>query len=63
MPSPTCASAGLEFEHFEFGDLEVNDDIVTVPGYYPSKPPTGERGIWFKDSEGNLIGLGEFTYD
>ena len=54
---------GLEFEHFEFGDLEVNDDIVTVPGYYASKPPTGERGIWFKDSEGNLIGLGEFTYD
>jgi catechol 2,3-dioxygenase-like lactoylglutathione lyase family enzyme len=54
---------GLEFEEFEFGDFEVNDGIVTIPGYYPSKAPTGERAIWFRDSEGNLLGLGEFTYD
>jgi catechol 2,3-dioxygenase-like lactoylglutathione lyase family enzyme len=54
---------GLEFEHFEFGDFEVKDGIVTVPGYYSSKPPTGERAIWFRDSEGNLLGLGEYTYD
>jgi len=53
---------GLEFEHFEFGDLEVKDGIVTIPGYYSSKPPTGERAIWFRDSEGNLLGLGEYTY-
>src|SRR5262245_23903229 len=54
---------GLDFEHFEFGDLHVEDGIVTIPGYYSSKPPTGERAIWFRDSEGNLIGLGEHTYD
>jgi catechol 2,3-dioxygenase-like lactoylglutathione lyase family enzyme len=54
---------GLEFEEFEFGDFEVTDGIVTIPGYYSSKPPTGERAIWFRDSEGNLLGLGEYTYD
>jgi catechol 2,3-dioxygenase-like lactoylglutathione lyase family enzyme len=54
---------GLEFEEFEFGGFDVKDGIVTVPGYYSSKPPTGERAIWFRDSEGNLLGLGEYTYD
>jgi ketosteroid isomerase-like protein len=28
-----------------------------VPGNYPSKG-TGERGAWFCDSEGNLLGIG-----
>jgi catechol 2,3-dioxygenase-like lactoylglutathione lyase family enzyme len=54
---------GLEFEEFEFGDFEVSDGIVTIPGYYPTKTPTGERAIWFRDSEGNLLGLGELTYE
>jgi catechol 2,3-dioxygenase-like lactoylglutathione lyase family enzyme len=54
---------GLEFEAFEFGDLPVTDGIVTIPGYYSTKPPTGERAIWFRDSEGNLLGLGEHTFD
>jgi catechol 2,3-dioxygenase-like lactoylglutathione lyase family enzyme len=54
---------GLEFELFEFGDLQVTDGIVTIPGYYSTKPPTGERAIWFRDSEGNLLGLGEHTFD
>lgn len=53
---------GLQFEEFEFGGLAVSEGIVTIPGYYPSKPPTGERAIWFRDSEGNLLGLGEHTY-
>jgi catechol 2,3-dioxygenase-like lactoylglutathione lyase family enzyme len=56
-------SRGLEFEHVEMGDLPVDDGIVTIPGYYPSKAPTGERAIWFRDSEGNLLGLGEHTFD
>jgi len=57
---------GLELEDADaadWGDLDVTDGIVTVPDYYPSKPATGERAIWFRDSEGNLLGLGEFTYD
>jgi catechol 2,3-dioxygenase-like lactoylglutathione lyase family enzyme len=53
---------GLEFEEFDFGDLPVTNGIVEIPGYYPSKAPTGERAIWFRDSEGNLLAVGEHTY-
>lgn len=53
---------GLEFERFEFGDLPITDGIIEIQGYYPTKPPTGERAIWFRDSEGNLLGLSEHTY-
>jgi catechol 2,3-dioxygenase-like lactoylglutathione lyase family enzyme len=51
---------GLEFETFDLGDLEVTDQIVVVPDNYPSKG-TGERGAFFFDSEGNLLGLGQAT--
>jgi catechol 2,3-dioxygenase-like lactoylglutathione lyase family enzyme len=51
---------GLEFEDFDMGALEVVDQVVIVPGNYPSKG-TGERGAFFYDSEGNLIGLGQPT--
>jgi len=26
---------------------------------YPSKGARGERAVWFRDSEGNLLGIGE----
>jgi hypothetical protein len=32
--------------------------IATIQGNYPSKG-VGERGAWFSDSEGNLLGLGQ----
>jgi hypothetical protein len=32
--------------------------IATIQGNYPSKG-VGERGAWFRDSEGNLLGLGQ----
>jgi catechol 2,3-dioxygenase-like lactoylglutathione lyase family enzyme len=51
---------GLEFETFDLGDLEVTDQIVTVPNNYPSRG-TGERGAFFFDSEGNLLALGQST--
>ena len=38
--------------------LEV-DDITEVEGNYPSKGGRGERAIWFRDSEGNLLGAGQ----
>ena len=44
-------SRGVDFE--EYG-------IVDIPGNYPSKGH-GERGTWFRDSEGNLLGLGQAT--
>jgi len=43
---------GVVFE--EYGD----DGIVEIRGNYPSKG-SGERAAWFRDSEGNLIGLAQ----
>jgi hypothetical protein len=51
---------GLEFETFDPGGREVTDQIVIVPNNYPSKG-TGERGAFFFDSEGNLLGLAQAT--
>jgi catechol 2,3-dioxygenase-like lactoylglutathione lyase family enzyme len=42
---------GLAFAE-EFG-------IVDVEGNYPSKGGRGERAVWFRDSEGNLVGIGQ----
>jgi catechol 2,3-dioxygenase-like lactoylglutathione lyase family enzyme len=39
--------------------LEV-DGITDGEGNYPSKG-SGERAIWFRDSEGNLLGVGEIV--
>jgi catechol 2,3-dioxygenase-like lactoylglutathione lyase family enzyme len=33
--------------------------IVDVEGNYPSKGGRGERAVWFRDSEGNLLGIGQ----
>ena len=51
---------GLRFEPFDIAGFEVNDDIVVVPNNYPSKG-RGERGAFFRDSEGNLLGIGQAT--
>jgi hypothetical protein len=51
---------GLEFKTFDLDDLEVVAQIVVVPNNYPSKG-TGERGAFFFDSEGNLLGIGQAT--
>ena len=53
-------SRGLEFERFDMADLEVEGDVVVVPDNYPSKG-TGERGAFFRDSEGNLLAIGQAT--
>ena len=51
---------GLEFERFDIAGFEVQGDIVVVPNNYPSKG-TGERGAFFRDSEGNLLSIGQST--
>jgi catechol 2,3-dioxygenase-like lactoylglutathione lyase family enzyme len=33
--------------------------IVEVEGNYPSKGGKGERAAWFRDSEGNMLGMGQ----
>jgi catechol 2,3-dioxygenase-like lactoylglutathione lyase family enzyme len=51
---------GLHFEPVDVPHFTVDGDIVTVPGNYPSKG-NGERGAFFRDSEGNLLALGQAT--
>lgn len=42
---------GVVFEEYDLPDLKTIDSIATI----------GEsKGAWFKDSEGNLLALGEF---
>jgi catechol 2,3-dioxygenase-like lactoylglutathione lyase family enzyme len=51
-------SRGVVFETFDLPSFEVEEGIVRVADNYPSKG-VGERGIWFRDSEGNLLGLAQ----
>jgi catechol 2,3-dioxygenase-like lactoylglutathione lyase family enzyme len=51
---------GVVFETFDVPGFRLVDGIVEVPGNYPSKG-SGERGAWFRDSEGNLLGLAQAT--
>jgi hypothetical protein len=50
---------GLEFEEYDFPGFETRDGIVNVHGNYPSDGGVGERAVWFRDSEGNLLGIGQ----
>lgn len=49
---------GVEFEAYDEPGLRTDDDIAEVEGNYPSKG-TGERAAWVRDSEGNLIAIGQ----
>ena len=49
------------FEEFDLPGLTTVDGIAEVEGNYPSKGGVGERGAWFRDSEGNLLGIGQPT--
>jgi catechol 2,3-dioxygenase-like lactoylglutathione lyase family enzyme len=51
-------SRGVEFEHVDVPGLRTVDGIAEVSGNYPSVG-TGERAAWFRDSEGNLLGIGQ----
>jgi catechol 2,3-dioxygenase-like lactoylglutathione lyase family enzyme len=50
---------GLVFEEFDMPGMKTVDGITEVPGHYPSKGGQGERAVWFRDSERNLIGMGQ----
>lgn len=49
---------GVEFEEYDLPGLKTVDGIAEITGNYPSKG-IGERGAWFRDSEGNLLGIGQ----
>ena len=49
---------GVVFEEYDLPGLKTANGIAEIEGNYPSKGD-GERGAWFRDSEGNLLGLGQ----
>jgi catechol 2,3-dioxygenase-like lactoylglutathione lyase family enzyme len=53
------AARGLRFEDYDLPGMTTVDGITEVEGNYPSKGGRGERAVWFKDSEGNLLGIGQ----
>ena len=50
---------GVVFEEVDLPGLRTTEGIADVEGNYPSKGGKGERAAWFRDSEGNLIGIGQ----
>ena len=50
---------GVVFEEYDLPGLKTVGGIARVEGNYPSKGGVGERAAWFRDSEGNLIGIGQ----
>jgi catechol 2,3-dioxygenase-like lactoylglutathione lyase family enzyme len=50
---------GLVFEDVDLPGLKTVDGIAEVSGNYPSKGGRGERAAWFRDSEGNMLGIGQ----
>ena len=52
-------SRGVVFEEVDVPGLRTVDGIAEVEGNYPIKHSVGERAAWFRDSEGNLLGVGE----
>ncbi|GAA1546916.1 hypothetical protein GCM10009678_31930 [Actinomadura kijaniata] len=50
---------GVEFEEYDLPGLRTVDGIAEVEGDYPSHGGVGERAVWFRDSEGNLLGIGQ----
>ena len=50
---------GVVFEEVDVPGLKTIDGIAEVAGNYPSKGGRGERAAWFRDSEGNVLGVGQ----
>ena len=51
-------SRGVVFEDYDVPGLTTVDGVADIEGNYPSKG-SGERAVWLRDSEGNMIGMGE----
>jgi catechol 2,3-dioxygenase-like lactoylglutathione lyase family enzyme len=53
------SARGVVFEEYGLPGLTTVGGIAQVYGNYPGKGGVGERAAWFKDSEGNLLAIGE----
>ena len=50
---------GVVFEDVDVPGLETVDGIAVVEGNYPSKGGYGELAAWFRDLDGNMLGIGQ----
>ena len=50
---------GVVFEEYDFPGLTTVNGIAEVEGNYPSKGGIGERAAWFRDCDGNMLGIGQ----
>src|SRR5437762_2047034 len=50
---------GVAFEEYDLPGLKTINGIAEVAGNYPSRGGVGEKAAWFRDSEGNLLGIGQ----
>jgi hypothetical protein len=50
---------GVTFEEYDTSELRTLEGIASVEGNYPSSGATGERAAWLRDSEGNLLAIGQ----
>jgi predicted enzyme related to lactoylglutathione lyase len=50
---------GVVFEEYDLPGLKTVNGIAEVAGHYPSRGGVGEKAAWFRDSEGNLLGIGQ----
>jgi catechol 2,3-dioxygenase-like lactoylglutathione lyase family enzyme len=50
---------GVVFEEYDLPGLKTANGIAEVAGHYPSRGGVGEKAAWFRDSEGNLLGIGQ----
>ncbi|MFJ9818560.1 VOC family protein [Streptomyces sp. NPDC101151] len=56
---------GVVFEEFDlpsvYGGARTHDGVVQVENYLSTRAPgaRGARGAWFRDSEGNMLGIGQ----
>jgi hypothetical protein len=55
----TLRARGVTFEEYDLPGLRTVDGMTEVAGNYPSTRASGERAAWFRDSEGNLFGIGQ----
>jgi catechol 2,3-dioxygenase-like lactoylglutathione lyase family enzyme len=49
---------GVVFEEYDLPGLRTVNGIAEIDGNYPSKG-IAEKGAWFRDCEGNLLGIGQ----
>src|SRR5260370_41767328 len=50
---------GVVFEEYDLPGLKTVNGIAEVACNYPSRGGVGEKAAWFRDNEGNLLGIGQ----